>query len=60
MEIVPFVVDQVTAVFVVPLTVAVNCWVPPEDTVALVGETETETAGASTVRVAAAEALVLA
>ena len=40
-------VDQVTAVFVEPLTVAVNCWVPPEETVAEVGEMETDTSGAA-------------
>jgi hypothetical protein len=32
---------QVTAIFVVPVTVAVNCWVVPGATVAEVGETET-------------------
>jgi hypothetical protein len=55
------VVDQVTAVLLEPLTVAVNCWVPVEEMVALVGEIDTETeAGGSTVTVAEAEALVLA
>jgi hypothetical protein len=34
----PAAADQVTAVFVVPVTVAVNCWVAPEATVAVVGE----------------------
>jgi hypothetical protein len=34
----PAVADQVTAVFVVPVTDAVNCWVPVEATVATVGE----------------------
>jgi len=43
-EIEPFVVDHVTAVFVEPLTLAVNCSVPEEETVAEVGETEIETA----------------
>src|SRR5438552_19074589 len=39
--IVPFVAVHVTAVLVVPVTVAVNCCVPPDATVALVGEMET-------------------
>jgi hypothetical protein len=43
-----------------PLTVAVNCWVPVEEMVALVGETESVTVGGSTVTLAEAEALVLA
>ncbi len=41
LEIVPAEADQVTEVFVLPVTVAVNCWVPPEGTVAEVGERET-------------------
>ena len=54
-EIEPAVVDHVTAVFVVPETFAVNCCVPPEATVALVGETEMETSlGGVTVTVAEA------
>ncbi len=56
----PSVVDQVTAVLVEPLTVAVYCWVPPEEIVELAGEMEIETVGALTVTEAAAEALVLA
>ncbi len=32
-EIDPAVAVQVTAVFVEPVTVAVNCWVPAEETV---------------------------
>jgi hypothetical protein len=37
------------AVFVEPLTVAVNCWVLAENTVELVGETDMETVvGAAT------------
>jgi hypothetical protein len=43
----PAVVDHVTAVLVEPVTVAVNCWVPAERTVAEVGETETETLGSA-------------
>src|SRR5260370_28353457 len=34
----PAVADQMTAVFVPPVTDAVNCWVPVEATVATVGE----------------------
>jgi hypothetical protein len=37
--------DQVTAVLVVPVTVAVNCCVPPPFNVAEVGEIETLTGG---------------
>jgi hypothetical protein len=37
--------DQVTAVLVVPLTVAVNCCVPPPFSVAEGGEIETLTGG---------------
>ena len=46
LETVPPVAVHVTAVFELPVTVAVNCWVLPDCRVALVGETETETAGA--------------
>jgi hypothetical protein len=50
----------VTAVFDEPLTVAVNCWVPPEETVAVAGEIVIETAlGGLTVTVAEPEALPL-
>src|SRR5437879_7678763 len=53
LEIVPAVADQVTAVLVEPVTVAVNCWVPAEATEALVGDVETETeTGTLTVTVA--------
>jgi hypothetical protein len=45
---------QVTAVFEAPFTVAVNCSVPPDTTVAVVGAMETETFGA-TVTVAEAD-----
>ena len=41
LEIAPGLAVQVTAVLVVPVTVAVNCCVPPDATVALVGEMET-------------------
>src|SRR6185369_9567385 len=44
-ETVPPVAVQVTAVFELPVTVAVNCWVPPGDSVALVGEMVTLTPG---------------
>jgi hypothetical protein len=37
--------DQVTAVFVVPVTVAVNCCVPPSATIAVVGEMVTVIVG---------------
>jgi len=36
-------IDQVTLVFVLPTTVAVNCCVPPAFTFAEAGETVTET-----------------
>ena len=42
LETVPAEADQVTAVFVEPLTVAVNCSEVPEETVALVGEIDME------------------
>jgi len=42
----PPVADQVTAVLVEPLTLAVNCWVWPACTEADVGDTLTVTAGA--------------
>jgi hypothetical protein len=45
LEIEPAVADQVTAVLVVPWTVAVNCCVLPDPTLALVGETATVIAG---------------
>lgn len=41
MVIVPPVVDQVTAVFDVPVTVAVNCCVPPKVSAAVLGEIDT-------------------
>jgi hypothetical protein len=46
LEMVPPVAVQVTVVFELPVTVAVNCLVAPAVTVALVGETDTDTAGA--------------
>jgi hypothetical protein len=57
---VPPVADHVTAVLVVPVTVAVNCCVAPPKTVALAGETLTVTTGAVTVTVAEADLLVSA
>ena len=45
LETFPRLVVQVTAVFVFPLTMAVNCCVPPEAMVAVVGEMLTETVG---------------
>ena len=57
----PALADQVTAVFVEPLTAAVNCWVAPEETAAVAGEIETDTAlGGLTVMVAEADMAVLA
>jgi hypothetical protein len=41
-EIVPSLADHVTAVLLVLLTVATNCFFPPGMSVALTGETETE------------------
>ena len=50
LEIVPPVADQVTAVFEVLLTVAVNCWLPAEVRLDEVGDTDTLTvAGGFTV-----------
>ena len=48
--------DQVTAVFVVPLTVAENCWVWPTSRDALVGDIPTEM-GEAIVTVASADAV---
>jgi hypothetical protein len=59
-EMVPAVADQVTEVFLEPVTVALNCWVPPELSVTVVGEMVTETVGGVTVTVAEAEELGLA
>jgi hypothetical protein len=55
----PPVALQVTAVFVVPVTVAANCCVPPVWMAAEVGETDTAT-GAVTVIVAEADLVVSA
>jgi len=53
---VPPVADQVTAVLLLPVTVAVNCCVAPVISEAVVGEIETETTtGTVTVTVAAAD-----
>ena len=54
METVPPVAVQVTAVLLVPLTVTVNCWVPPACNDIEVGEMDTAT-GALTVMVAEAD-----
>ena len=45
LEIDPWLVVQVTAVLPVPVTVAENCCVAPDATVALLGETDTATVG---------------
>ena len=50
LEMLPPVVDQVTAVLLVPLTDAVNCCEPPDATTAVVGEMVTETESALTVK----------
>jgi hypothetical protein len=55
----PPVADQVTAVLVVPVTVAVNCCVPLVSIAADVGEIETET-GVLTVTWAEADAVLSA
>jgi len=60
LEIAPALADHVTAVLVEPVTVAVNGWVPAEETVAEVGEMEIDTAGGVTVTVADAESAALA
>ncbi len=52
---VPAVADQVTAVLLLPLTLAVNCWVPPLNIEAEIGEMVTATTGALTVTVAKAD-----
>jgi hypothetical protein len=44
LDIDPAVADQETAVFVEPVTVALNCWLPLEGTEALAGDIEVETA----------------
>jgi hypothetical protein len=53
-ETAPAVEDQVTAVLLVPCTVAANCWVLPDATLALFGETATLTVGAEGVTVTVA------
>jgi hypothetical protein len=53
------VADQVTLVLLVPVTVAVNCWVPPVARDADLGDTEITT-GAETVTVAEADWVVSA
>ena len=60
-ETVPPVADQVTAVFVEPVTVAVNCCVPPVSSTAETGEMDTATTGGVvTVTVAEADLVLLA
>ena len=54
-ETVPAVAFQVTPVLLVPLTVAVNCCLPPVPTAAEVGEIVTDTTGALTFTVADAD-----
>jgi len=52
---VPPVADQVTAVLLLPVTVAVNCWVALVESDAEPGESDTATTGALTVTVADAD-----
>ncbi len=59
-ETVPPVANQVTAVLVVPVTVAVNCCVPPVVSEEDVGEMVTATVGVVTVTVADADLVVSA
>ena len=58
-ETLPAAADQVTAVLLVPVTVAENCCVPPVWSDADVGESEIAT-GAATVTVAEADLVVSA
>jgi hypothetical protein len=53
--IVPPVADQVTAVLLLPVTVAANCWVALVESDAEPGESDTATTGALTVIVAEAD-----
>ena len=55
-EILPSEADQVTAVLLVPLTVAVNCWVTPRARDAVPGAIETETGPLLLLTVTLAEA----
>ena len=60
-EMLPPLAAQVTAVLVVPVTVAVNCWLLPVATEAVLGEMEMATATAAvTVTVAEADLVVSA
>src|SRR6202007_2968145 len=54
-EMLPPVADQVTVVVLLPLTLAVNCCVPPVSIEAEIGEMLTETTGALTATVAEAD-----
>jgi hypothetical protein len=54
-EMVPLVADQFTAVLLLPVTLAVNCWVPLLNIEADTGEIVTPTTGALTVTVADAD-----
>ena len=56
LETVPPVADQVTAVFVLPVTVAMNCCVPPVCSDAEVGLMLTATTGDAAVTVTVADA----
>jgi len=52
---VPPVADQFTAVLLLPVTVAANCWVPPVESDAEPGDSDTATSGTLTVTVADAD-----
>lgn len=55
-DIVPPLADQVTAVLLLPVTAATNCWLAPVLTVAVPGLIDTETTGAAvTVTLAVAD-----
>jgi len=59
-EMLPPLAAQVTDVLLVPMTLAANCWLPPKESDAAPGATETETTGALTVTVAEADLVVSA
>jgi len=51
----PPLADQDTAMLVVPVTVAANCWLPPADNETDVGEIDTATTGVTTALIPYAE-----
>jgi hypothetical protein len=60
LETVPEVADHVTAVLLVPVTRALNCWLLPEVKLAAFGETDTDTAAAAGLTVTEARANLVA